>query len=219
MSITVTIHAETGAEARQKMADLLGGPRAVLNPSELGVTYTETKLGGKDILTEAREIEAAGEVAEARGHNKEAATAVEKPKRGRTKKVDEPATRPLISREVEEGAEPVDGPVMAPEDTPEDQAQDEADEQAETDAGRDEAKPLTRDDLRDAMTEYLNKFTMTVAMEDCPKIIGKALGQPLDPDGKPWRLSTVPDDQASLAAAAKAISDAAAGVERWKEGA
>ncbi len=91
-------------------------------------------------------------------------------------------------------------------DTPEAEAQDAADEAAEVEEARDAKAPLTLDDVRAAMTDYVAKFTMEATQEDGPKIFTEALGSP--PPGETyWKLSLVPDDQATLAKV----------VETWKK--
>jgi hypothetical protein len=89
-----------------------------------------------------------------------------------------------------------------PDDSLEDQAQDAADEAAETSAPAGEpTKLLTRDDLRAAMGAYAKRFGMPVTIEDGPKIMVSALGEP--PAGETmWKVTLVPEDKIGKAVVA-----------------
>lgn len=157
MSITVTIHAETGQEARQKMADLLGVGfiRAGGEPLVRG----EGGPAASGQSTDSSPGLSSGDVSGQSSASSVAPAVTPEPKEVKSKRVKKAdAEKPQISTGEER---------VGPEDDPEVAAQDAADEAAEVKTGE-----LTHDDLRNAVGRYQAKFGLPAAIANINGIIG-----------------------------------------------
>jgi hypothetical protein len=207
--IEIRIHADTGAEARQKLSDLLGVSVAPAPSEKFPTKPVETTEP-----TQEADVSDASDVAELE--------AKEEPKKGRGRpakaKAAEPAETVQRAEEALSKAEPeavaqqisTGESRVSPEDT-----QDDADEAAETEANRDAVAPLTHDDVRQSMSEYMAKFGMPAVQEDGPQIIAVALGPvpagAKNGKGEPitkWALSAIPAEQDALNKVVSAFSEA-----------
>lgn len=210
--IYINIEADTAAEARSHMAELLGTTVIFAEPKVDAAALTE--VGENIVDTQAS-----------------AAPAPEEPmppKARRAKKADKPAPRyfkadgedgPQLLMTVD-GAQPaIEGieeitkeqfeeigakqkPVI--EDTVEDQAQDAADEAAETAAEKTDT--LTLGDVRKALGDYVKAYGMEAAQADGPVLIAKVLGVAVDSE-KPKKISDLGDDQALIKRAVEGVAE------------
>jgi hypothetical protein len=214
LTITITIAAETGAEAREKMLSLIGDPRPGYSVSWHALPNDQPETGFVEQTPDSQAAQA-----ETPTPTRERG----KPSPGKSKRTkaeiaeDDAADAADAETEAQGGyTDRMTEEFSAAQnvDSEDDAAQDAADEQAEVDAGRDPANPLTGDDLKNAMGLYVSKFTLEATKEDGPVIFNRALGKP--PAGQAgWRVSLVEEaGQEALRAAVGAWTAAAQADDR-----
>lgn len=202
MTITITINAETGEEAREKMAALLGASAPRLMPPLTDSDDEEMRAIIRAGMAHGQLLASANMTAPETA----AEQAKEEPKktRGRKPKAEEPQIRTSPENRVE--AEAVEAEAVDDEATA---AQDEADEQAEVEATRAPETPVTIDDLKKVVGEYVSAFSIPIAQEDGPKIFKSVLGEP--PANSAWTFPVLAGlEQAKLASVVNAWKSAVA---------
>jgi hypothetical protein len=204
LSVSINIQADSAAEARSIMAELLGSvdTEALVTGLKqsilVGERLAETEGSGAKIIKGLEEA-AAGEIA------RETVVEVqtEPKKRGRPAKA---KAEPKAEAEPQIRTQP-ENRVEEPE---EDAIQDIQDEIAEVEAARNPVASLTVDDVRQALGGYVKKYGTPAALEDGAKLLAQALGTP--PEGEPiWKMSILPDDQDALRKAAETVNAAIEG--------
>lgn len=198
MSITIHIEAESAAEARLHMAELLSG---VSRGRFIGQADATT-VRNDDGQTEQTD-DTATETAEAKPQRERGQPAAGRKRRTKEEIAEDEAAaaaKPEEKAAISTGEERV-----GPEDDPETIAQDEADEKAESDAAtatRGPDKKLTLDDVRNALGAYVKKYGMAAVQADGPKVISLVLK-----DEKKVKVSDIPDDQKVIQAVLDGVAE------------
>jgi hypothetical protein len=198
VSINIHIEAESAAEARLMMAELLSGVsrgRLIAQPDAPLVRNGDGQADQTD--------DTATETAEAKPQRERGQPAAGRKRRTKEEIAEDEAA---AAAEPEEKAAISTGEErVGPEDDAETVAQDEADEKAESDAAtaaREPDKKLTLDDVRNALGVYVKKYGMAAVQTDGPKVISLVLK-----DDKKVKVSDIPDDQKVIQAVLDGVAE------------
>ncbi len=222
MSISITIHAESGAEARQQMRELLGEDVPVYSTTLAEIApeiaaEMRADIAARSVQNDARREPTIADVRMVPNAPRERG----KPSPGHARRTkaeiaeDEAAA---LGAALDAGVIHVNGQTeesalgistgderVGPEDDAATVEQDEADEAAETAAAVEERpadKKLTHDDVRNSLGAYVKLYGMAAAQEDGPKVIALALKNP-----EIVKVSAIPETREALGAVVAGIDE------------
>lgn len=192
MPITITITADTAADARHELEELLGRPEMAFT---VNAEIQPTAGFASPLTADAADVQVAADVQAPA----DPVPAAEPPKRTRkkaeAKAVVEPAVEPPTEEAVEPEVEPEVEETIEPEveETTEADAADEpAPEPDVVESFKVDGK-WTHDSVRNALMTYAEKFAMSSAQQDGPKALAVVF-----PGAGIEKISNIPDDQTAL---------------------